>query len=69
MPHVKQVLEIVVLPGALYNSRSLARKANTAELTVVGVIPPTFKFPPSFSAKVTGSEETVINADNHGPLC
>jgi predicted permease len=36
--------------------------------TVVGVMPPDFKFPPSFSATVGSSEETVNNADLWVPL-
>src|SRR2546425_9893556 len=41
---------------------------NGQSYTVVGVMPPTFKFPPSFSATVGASEETVSNADLWVPL-
>jgi putative ABC transport system permease protein len=41
---------------------------NGQSYTVVGVMPPAFKFPPSFSATVGSSEETVSNADVWVPL-
>src|SRR5260370_7983760 len=41
---------------------------NGQSYTVVGVMPPTFKFPPSFSAKVGASEETVSNTELWVPL-
>ncbi len=40
---------------------------NGQSYTVVGVMPPTFKFPPAFSAKTT-SEELISNADLWAPL-
>ena len=40
---------------------------NGQSYTVVGVMPPTFKFPPAFSAKTT-SEELISNADLWVPL-
>jgi putative ABC transport system permease protein len=43
-------------------------QVNGQSYTVIGVMPPTFKFPPSFSATVVGSEETVTNADLWVPL-
>lgn len=36
--------------------------------TVIGVMPPSFKFPPSFSAAVASSQETITNADLWTPL-
>jgi predicted permease len=41
---------------------------NGQSYTVVGIMPPNFKFPPSFSAKNSGTEETLINADLWVPL-
>jgi predicted permease len=41
---------------------------NGQNYTVVGVMPPDFKFPPSFSTTVGSSEETVNNADLWVPL-
>ena len=40
---------------------------NGQSYTVVGVMPPTFKFPPAFSARTT-SEELISNADLWVPL-
>ena len=41
---------------------------NGQSYTVVGVMPATFKFPPSFSVMVGTSEETISNADLWVPL-
>ena len=41
---------------------------NGHSYTVVGIMPSNFKFPPSFSASVAGSEETLINAELWVPL-
>src|SRR2546423_731865 len=41
---------------------------NGQSYTVVGIMPPSFKFPPSFSASIAGSEETLVNADLWVPL-
>lgn len=41
---------------------------NGQSYTVIGVMPANFKFPPSFSATVAGSEETLINAELWVPL-
>lgn len=43
-------------------------QVNGQSHTIVGVMPSNFKFPPSFSANVGTSEETVINADLWVPL-
>ena len=41
---------------------------NSQSYTVVGIMPPDFKFPPAFSAVVGSSEESVTNADLWVPL-
>ncbi len=41
---------------------------NSQSYTVVGIMPPDFKFPPAFSAVVGSSEESVSNADLWVPL-
>ena len=41
---------------------------NGQSYTVVGIMPANFKFPPSFSASIAGSEETLINAELWVPL-
>ena len=41
---------------------------NSQSYTVVGIMPPDFKFPPAFSAMVGSSEESVTNADLWVPL-
>ncbi len=41
---------------------------NGQSYTVVGIMPPNFKFPPSFSANIAGSEETLTNAELWVPL-
>ncbi len=43
-------------------------RLNSQSYTVVGVMPPDFKFPPAFSAVVGSSEESVTNADLWVPL-
>src|SRR5207245_9423230 len=40
---------------------------NSQSYTVVGIMPPDFKFPPAFSAK-TSTEELISNADLWVPL-
>ena len=41
---------------------------NSQSYTVIGVMPPDFKFPPAFSATVGSTEESVANADLWVPL-
>jgi predicted permease len=54
--------------GANPNLINQTVQLNGQSYTVVGVMPPDFKFPPSFSANVASSEETVTNADVWVPL-
>src|SRR3989441_5983500 len=67
---------VLILGYGLWQ-RSFAGNANlvnqTVQLngqsyTVIGIMPPSFKFPPSFSATVGALEETVSNADLWVPL-
>jgi predicted permease len=41
---------------------------NGQSYTVVGIMPPDFKFPPAFSTTVAGTEEPIANADLWVPL-
>ena len=54
--------------GANANLVNQNVQLNGQSYTVVGVMPPNFKFPPSFSATVISSQETFTNADLWVPL-
>ena len=54
--------------GGNPNLVNQAVQLNSQSYTVVGIMPPNFKFPPSFSARNSGTEETLINADLWVPL-
>ena len=67
---------VVILSNGLWQ-RSFGGNANEVNqpiqlngqsYTVIGVMPANFKFPPSFSASVAGSEETLLNAELWVPL-
>src|SRR5256884_6724676 len=53
--------------GGISNLLTQTVQLNGQSYTVVGVMPPTFKFPPAFSATTT-SEELISNADLWVPL-
>jgi putative ABC transport system permease protein len=54
--------------GANPNVVNQTIQLNGQNYSVVGVMPPDFGFPPTFSASLGGSEETVLNADLWVPL-
>src|SRR2546428_489374 len=53
--------------GANPNLANQTVQLNSQSYTVVGIMPPDFKFPPAFSAK-TSTEELISNADLWVPL-
>jgi len=54
--------------GANPNLVNQPIQLNSQSYTVIGIMPPDFKFPPAFSAMVGSSEESVTNADLWVPL-
>lgn len=54
--------------GANPNLVNQTIQLNSQSYTVIGIMPPEFKFPPSFSVAIVGSEETIFNADLWVPL-